>query len=319
MKYKFITILHRLKLENILNKGKELIPGTRISNGEKERNDILNSDLLRWTAGSHSVDEFNDTVYFYKYGVCKDIKTFDEMDNKGSNMTFTFLRDAQEFVNSLWRIKDNGVYVRDGFLIAYEKEIQDGRTYKASLTETFKRADGKQIDDIFTMKEIEEAIHTYTPFSLDEVDEESFGGKLPDTSLFYKSGDPGRLVKAFYFTLVARTSFALPMKIVFYCTALECLFSTSTTDLTHRISERVGIMIGTSQDEKIELYKFIKKVYGFRSTIIHGSSIKSNDQELISYSTKLDEILRQLISAEHEVFSKNNDEMDNFFLEHIFM
>lgn len=318
MKYKFITILHRLKLEKRLNKGKELIPGTRISNGEEVRNEILYNEPVRVTLGYYSVDEFNDTVYIYKHGVFEEIKTFDEMDKKGTMMTFACLRDAQSFVNSLWMVKDNGVYVRDGFLVAYENDIREGRAYKASLSEIFKSATGKLDDDLFTMREIDEAIHSYTPFS-DELSEETFGGKLPDTSIFYKSSNPGRIQKAFYFTLVARTSFALPMKIVFYCTALECLLSTSTTELSHRISERVGIMLGTSQEEKIQLYKFIKKVYGFRSTTIHGSSISKDNEYLVSYSTRLDDILRQLLSAKHEVFSKNNDEMDEFFLEHIFM
>ncbi|UOE54909.1 HEPN domain-containing protein [Cytobacillus oceanisediminis] len=304
MKYKFITILHHMKIDVKLNKGIQLYPGTRISNGEEVRSEILNSILMQSTAGVHSVDEFNDTVYYYKYGEFPEISSMEEMGKKGTMTTFAFLREAQSFVTDLWLVKDNGIYVRDGFLITYKDSIEDGRSFKASLGEIFKVASCEEGISEFTRNEIDSAIQTFTPISLDEIKEETFGGKYPESNHFYKKGNPGRMFKAQYFTMGARTSHALPMKIVLYCTALECLFSTAKSEINHRIAERVAALMGASAQEKIDIYNFIKKAYNYRSVILHGSNISGSEEDLVEFSVRLDNILRQLILADHEVFQK---------------
>lgn len=77
-------------------------------------------------------------------------------------------------------------------------------------------------------------------------------------------------------------------------------------------------MIGTSSEEKKDLFKFIKKAYDYRSTIVHGSSLKGNDETTAEISVRLDEILRQLLTSDHEVFKKADVDIDNFFIDLIF-
>lgn len=307
-----------MKLNAILNKGFELAPGTRISNGPDVRSNILKTDLMMWTAGVHSVDEFDNTVYYYKIGEFPEIKTKDEMDQKGTAYTFYFLREAQGFVTDLWFVKDNGIYVRDGFLITYVNKIEEGATFKASLTETFKAASGEYGEFVFTKKEVEAAKQNFEPFSLDDFNLDNMGFKYTNFDHFYKSSNAQRIHKAHYFTLGARNNSAIPMKIVSYCTALECLFSTAKTEINHRIAERVAAMLGTSQEDKKDLFKFIKKAYDYRSTIVHGSNIKGSEETLAPVSIRLDSILRQLLSGNHEIFTKSDSEIDEFFIELIF-
>lgn len=307
-----------MELDVTLNKGIELYPGTRISNGSEVRSKILNTKLMQWTAGVHSVDEFNDTVYYYKEGEFPDITSHDEMDHKGTMSTFYFLREAQGLVSDLWGVKDNGIYVRDGFLIAYQNQIEDGRTFKASLTETFKASSGEFRKFEFTRKEVETALKTFTPLDIENISEDDMGMKYPDFYHFYKSNGTERMHKAYYFTLSARNSSATPMKVVMYCTALECLFSTAKTEINHRIAERVAVMLGTSSEEKKDIFKFIKKAYDFRSTIIHGSNLKGNEETIAGVSVRLDEVLRQLLSGNHEVFEKTDEEIDSFFVDLLF-
>jgi len=137
MRYRFITIFHNLKLNFTTNKGKEIFSGARISNGPEVLASILETDLMKGTAGVHSIREYNDKTYFYVDGELKDIHTREQMDKVGNQYTFFFLRQAQKFALQLWEIKDNGIYVRDGFLLAYSNNFEDGCTYKASLSEIF--------------------------------------------------------------------------------------------------------------------------------------------------------------------------------------
>lgn len=307
-----------MKLDSRLNRGIELHPGTRISNGSEVSSEILHTKLLQITAGVHSINEFNDTVYFYKKGEFLDISTHEEMDHKGTSYTFYFLRESQGFVTDLWGVKDNGIYVRDGFLIAYQKDIEEGTTFKASLSEVFSAASAERGEFEFTRKEVETALQTFNPFSIDDISEEDMGMKFPNFEHFYKNKGPERMHKAHYFTLGARNNAALPMKIVLYCTALECLFSTAKTEINHRIAERIATMLGTSAEEKKDLFKFIKKAYDYRSTIIHGANLKGDEEAIVKISVRLDEILRQLLAGDHEVFTKSDGEIDNFFVDLIF-
>lgn len=311
-----------MKLDRRFNRGIELYPGTRISNGSEVRSEILHTKLLQGTAGVHSINEFYDTVYYFKKGEFPDISTYEEMDDKGTSYTFYFLRESQGFVTDLWGVKDNGIYVRDGFLITYQKEIEEGTTFKASLSEMFSDASAERGEFEFTRKEVEMALQTFEPFTIDDISESDMGMKYPNFDHFYKNKAPERMQKAHYFTLGARNNSALPMKIVLYCTALECLFSTAKTEINHRIAERIATMLGTSAEEKKDLFKFIKKAYDYRSTIIHGSNIRGSEktieENIVRISVRLDEILRQLLAGNHEVFTKAEEEIDDFFVDLIF-
>ncbi|MEI3614226.1 hypothetical protein [Pseudogracilibacillus sp. SO30301A] len=97
MKYIFITILHNLELDNIKNKGTKIFPGARISNGSQILSQIMKTSLMRDTLGLHSIDEFDNNVYFYIDGNFTNIQSKEQMDETGTENTFSFLRQAQIF------------------------------------------------------------------------------------------------------------------------------------------------------------------------------------------------------------------------------
>lgn len=85
-------------------------------------------------------------------------------------------------------------------------------------------------------------------------------------------------------------------KITFYCSALEALLSTSQSELSHQIAERVAVLCSKELAERVEIYKFIKGSYSFRSKYIHGSPIRDNEEDaVIKMSVKLDHIVRRTI------------------------
>lgn len=314
MKYRFITILHNMKLENIKNHGVMIFAGGKISNGVQILEETMKSKLMIYTAGSHSIDEYKGKVYFYIDSEFKEIKTVEQMDQVGTKYTFYFLREIQSFIHCLWEIKDNNVYVRDGFLIVYDKKIEDGCTYKASLSEVFSRSSLETDETMFYDKEIQLAINKFQILNLDDCQIDKVDYKFPTDDLFFKNRGSNRMIRAFYFTARARISFIFPMKILFYCTALECLFSTSSSEITYKISERVALMIGDTGENKKQLYKLIKKAYGIRSAIVHGSSLSGNSMELKDTSIALDNVLRDLISKNSEIFNKNDNELEDYYV-----
>ncbi|WP_337032479.1 hypothetical protein [Paenibacillus illinoisensis] len=317
MKYVFLSVLHQLRLSTKLNKGIELYPGGRISNGLESISNVINSELLKYTAGVHSLDEFKDAVLFVKSGEFSEINSKNEMDERGNMIAFYFLREIEKFTHHLWEIKDNNVYVRDGFLVVYTNSIEDGFTYKASLSSINTLSSGEKLQSVFSREEVLLAVKRFTPFLLDEMDSGDFGGKYPRSDHFFKNNKFSRMDRAKYFTLAARASATLPMKIVSYCTALECLFTTGNSELSHRISERVAILLG-DQGKKEELFKSVKRAYDYRSKIVHGSNIKGSESDLIEITVELDRIFRKLFINNYDIFNQSDQEIDNYFTKLLF-
>lgn len=311
MKYRFITTLHNLDLENVKNKGPRIFGGARISNGEDILSATLDTDIAREMMGQVSINEFKGTSYLYVDGKLDEFSSEEDLDREGGRLVFYYLRCAQHFATTLWEVKDSNVYVRDGFLFVSPNNFESGFLYKASLSAIFTKADGSYELSKFSDEEIATAIQDYKPWPEDGSDFEEL--KKPSSEHFYKNGNSTRLIRASYFTLAARNNSTLPMKLLSYCTALECLFSTGTSEVSHKIAERVAVMLGTNGEKKKELFKLVKKAYGHRSTIVHGSSLKGSENSLVELSIGLDEIMRGLLKEEHEVFSKKDNEIDDFF------
>ncbi|MGG0315756.1 hypothetical protein [Bacillus mycoides] len=77
-------------------------------------------------------------------------------------------------------------------------------------------------------------------------------------------------------------------------------------------------MLGTSFESKKDLAQLVKKAYNIRSEMVHGQALKAKEEDLIIVSQGLDNVLRELIVANHDVFSKKDHEMDGFFLDLLF-
>ncbi len=54
---------------------------------------------------------------------------------------------------------------------------------------------------------------------------------------------------------------------------LECLLSTGPGELRHRISERAAIILGININDRLTIYKDIKKIYDQRSKVVHGEGV----------------------------------------------
>jgi len=115
-----------------------------------------------------------------------------------------------------------------------------------------------------------------------------------------KSTKVSRLERAHYFVQAARVASHVPVKIANYCTALEALFTNETSELTHKLSERVAWFIGIDTDERVDVFQRMKKAYGIRSKVVHGSTDWGKDTHVASETSQfLDSLLRTVFRRIH--------------------
>jgi hypothetical protein len=109
--------------------------------------------------------------------------------------------------------------------------------------------------------------------------------------LFRKTVD--RRTRSFALISTARQFSEPVIKIVLYCSALECLFSTQSSELTHQIAERSAWFCSADSEKRVALYSLVKDAYRIRSKIVHGSTLSAKDEtQLIEVIEKIDDLLR---------------------------
>lgn len=313
MKYRFIAVVHFLTLD----KPNCIIPllSGMLSNKSSLLKGILSykSRLALGTMGVHSIDEFRDKSFYLVNGEFDASKTQEKVNSFGTMMAFGLLRQIQSLTNDLWSIRDNSVYVRDGFLFVYENDFDDGVSFKASLSTINSKASGLIEDVIFSKGEIEGIADNMLVIPLDEM---CSGANYRNATQFqyFKSAKMGRKAIAELYVFHARASASLPMKVLMYITAMEALVSTSTAELSHQVAERVAVLLGNDASASIAIYNDIKKGYGYRSKTAHGEALNGTEQDVVALLERLDDYLRQLLRLDVP-YNFESGQINEFFLD----
>jgi hypothetical protein len=132
-----------------------------------------------------------------------------------------------------------------------------------------------------------------------------------------------RIERFIYFLQATRKEAHLPSKIAMYCTLLETLLSTDTTEITHKISERAARLLGSTFEERNDIFNFIKRAYSIRSSTVHGDKISKNLRDLEKQkeiALQFDQYLRNLfllIIEDNEILKifkeDNNEKLNKWF------
>lgn len=105
-------------------------------------------------------------------------------------------------------------------------------------------------------------------------------------------------------------------KIGLLCSTLECLFTTDSSEVTHKVCERVAYFISDNPKERIEIFQKAKKAYGHRSDFFHGNTLKNLSDEVYF---DIDDIVRRAmlkaVTQKSRVFNLKKDEISNYFTE----
>lgn len=314
MKYRFIAAIHYLQID----KPECRIPlkSGMITNKASLIGDILSyrSKLAVDTLGVHSIDEFKDSCYYLVDGEFDSAWTIGDINKIGMQVTYALLRQIQQVTSELWMLKDNSVYVRDGFLFVYDKTLEYGMTFKASLGTINTKASLIKEDVKFTKEEIEKAASEMLVIPIEEVKDGGKDYSIADQFQYFKGADIDRKYYAWIYIHFARSNSAIPVKILMYVTAMEVLVSTTTLELSHQVSERVAILLGRDTSSRVAIYGEVKKAYGYRSKAAHGEALKGSEQEMVAFLTVIDGYLRQLMSLE-EPYNLDEKHINDFFLE----
>jgi hypothetical protein len=68
-------------------------------------------------------------------------------------------------------------------------------------------------------------------------------------------------------------------KLIDFTIGLEALFSEGPGDLTYKLSNRIARLLSKNMEERIKISIAIKKIYDFRSRIVHGEATRDPDFE----------------------------------------
>jgi hypothetical protein len=119
-------------------------------------------------------------------------------------------------------------------------------------------------------------------------------------------GEPGhfdyhetnRIERAFNFIRAARTTMDTLLKIALYINAYECLFTTDSIEIAHKMAERVAYYAAADKEQRLTTYRLMKEAYTVRSNYFHGkaSDKKQTLAKLIDLLKRLDALTRQVLT-----------------------
>lgn len=79
---------------------------------------------------------------------------------------------------------------------------------------------------------------------------------------------------------------------------LESLFTTSRDELSHRISERIALLLETQSADRKALYQKVRDIYKSRSIIAHGAPMKEKDiQKLHALAPELEYLVQRIMKS----------------------
>ncbi|KAF2514371.1 hypothetical protein EYY60_03705 [Flavobacterium zhairuonense] len=316
----FATIFHiqvEKKLDQLLIKDNFNL---RILSDNKIVKNILDIRDVRKIIGLNEAQALEESnCIFYKE---EDYDTTPENFNDRACLIGTLLL-IEMFYHALWLIKDNSVHCELAHLF-YEEEKRyaiHSNFWSSSYTNSL----GIVETTSFSNEEIDEAIKLYPLILITNQHE----NPLSNNSIRITS-KTSRLSRAFFFIQSARSTIDIGTKISIYCSVLESIFSVSTSELKHRLSETIAFFLEKDYENKKRVYKILQNAYDVRSSVVHGDGIQSkflkNDGELLLQTAlNTDEIIRRCMrkiiedSNLYDLFTvKTRDEVSEYLQNLIF-
>lgn len=218
------------------------------------------------------------------------------------------------FLLSMWLLKDNSVNIELGFLEWPLVNKCGSNVTSNTRAIRFANADGGIKEIEFTDSEVREARDIYsTLFAANITTRDDYQGYvIPE--------DINRLSRVFYYTQGARGSSNLSNRISTYVTCFEALFCTDSSEMAHKLSERMAFFLGETPTRRLEIFKQVKLAYNIRSKSVHGDKIsKKLAEQVLSISLACDQLLRKALikilenPSLQEVFSGSSQALEDYF------
>lgn len=230
-----------------------------------------------------------------------------------------------EFLFCLWLIKDNSLNIGLGFVNSIDSEGNDivSSNSKSAL---YTCADGCRRSVEFSKAELIAGRELYQ-----RLQETRRGKKLPSTMNPVEQVHPTgtvvtavevpALTRALYFVDSARDCVDLSVKVAHYTTCLEVLFSTDSSEISHKLAERIALFLGDTFEERKRLFDRVKRLYSVRSKVVHGDVFPQKQSMMLSNVSQdaddlLRRILRRIIDSDElrDLFEGTSDSREEYFI-----
>lgn len=222
-----------------------------------------------------------------------------------------YLCILSSFLFGLWSIKDNAVDFELGFL-QYQRNYGYTTHYSSNrICVTRYDCKGECSNVTFSTKELNQAAIFLRNNMKIETE------RIQSVNI----QNHHRITIANYYIQNARNCSDLGLKITSYCSCLECLFLNDSTELSHKLSERVALFLSKNKEDRIHIFKILKQAYSFRSKVVHGDRFKTDKiKELTMIVQETDEICRKVMNyafntKEYNVFDLGRDKHEEYFID----
>jgi hypothetical protein len=288
----------------------ELLPGVNITNDPRVRKKWLTpefSTVAGAIEASHLQSESN--LVFGEFD------TDDIKDLPPNGILLVILSWINGLLESAWFIKEHVMTCDAAFLRA---ETPSGVSWSSNFL-----AVRPSFANGYSAKE------KVIEMSIEGLKEWSKINDLVNGYLYEKESLPHRFMmekgysrsgRALRFVAAARQALDLAFKIANYCSALETLFTTESTELAHKLSERVAFFLGERGHNRRAVFTTVKGAYGIRSKLVHGDTLKPSQIEgLPVLSSQCDvylrEILLEIFNSEilKSIFDSHNEAIEEHF------
>lgn len=308
MKASFFTALMNIDLSPISAPGDQIATGLYITTDKSVLPELIPREVERHIGRLEAEFLQNAPAIVYSR---EDVGSdFDWKNYLGER-----LARVKMFFHTMWLFKDNAADCELGFLM-YPVGISY-QTHSNALSAAYGMADGSKTVVEFSRNDLREIRSFYRAW-IGEIVFQTPHGVLSSEGL-------ERVARAFYWIQAGRGADGIGQRIASFCTAMESLFATSTSELAHQLSERMAVFLSDMPDERAKIYREVKLAYGYRSKVVHGDVLKhSRRTKLIEVARSCDELLRQAIrkavsdDASRTALESSNEALDRYFLELLF-
>ncbi len=230
------------------------------------------------------------------------------------------------FLHCLWLVKDNSVNADVGFVHSIDSQGKEVASSN-SRASVYTSADGCRKKLKYSRAELIEPRTLYErldtlgkarshPSTLNPI------SQVEPTGTVVTADEVRALTRISYFVNSARACSDLSVKVAHYSTSLEILFSTDSSEISHKLAERVALFLGHTFAERKQLFNRVKRLYSVRSRVVHGDVLgRTSSARLSEISADADDLLRQLLrlilnSNEFcELFEGSKEAREEYFVD----
>lgn len=304
----YFTSFRKLVITEAISGHVELIPGINITNDPEVKERLLTAQC-RLAVGAIETThlETESNLVFGEF----DQEDMRSLPEDGFLMVILLWIDM--LLKNAWLLKDHAMECDAAFL---RVERPDG----VSWTKNF-LAIRPTFSDGYTDKSIEMNVEDLKRWGCTNDLVENYLSETASSAIrFMMEKGYTRSGRAMQFIVAARRAQDLAFKVAHYCSAFETLFTTESTEIAHKLAERVAFFLGESGYNRRNVFSTVKNAYNVRSKLVHGDMLKQGQiDNLPPLSMECDGYLRKILwdifNSEplKKIFDAHNDAIEQYF------